>query len=183
MPTCCQICSKMQRRRCSGYSSRETDCRQKCRQSAEVTEKRPFSLSTENRFISRFSRGRWDRNRTCSLRFWSSPRCVHRCSRVSTDAEFSWLLSSSMSSCVRLCRCGLLSELLSTMKHVPVNSPRLPAYSYLKSTNDVVSEMLGHANIAITLDLYSHVLPDMQEQAAAAMEDILTRRGSERTSD
>ena len=69
------------------------------------------------------------------------------------------------------------------MKHVPVNSPRLPAYSYLKSTNDVVSEMLGHANIAITLDLYSHVLPDMQEQAAAAMEDILTRRGSERTSD
>jgi integrase len=45
----------------------------------------------------------------------------------------------------------------------------------------VVSEMLGHANIAITLDLYSHVLPDMQEQAAAAMEDILTRRRGERT--
>jgi integrase len=45
----------------------------------------------------------------------------------------------------------------------------------------VVSEMLGHANSAITLDLYSHVLPDMQEQAAAAMEDMLTRRRSERT--
>jgi integrase len=25
---------------------------------------------------------------------------------------------------------------------------------------------LGHANIAITLDTYSHVLPNMQEQAA-----------------
>jgi integrase len=25
----------------------------------------------------------------------------------------------------------------------------------------IVSEMLGHANIAITLDTYSHVLPDM----------------------
>jgi integrase len=47
----------------------------------------------------------------------------------------------------------------------------------------VVSEMLGHANIAITLDLYSHVLPDMQEQAAAAMEDILSRRRSERAGD
>jgi integrase len=47
----------------------------------------------------------------------------------------------------------------------------------------VVSEMLGHANIAITLDLYSHVTPDMQEQAAAAMEDILTRRRGERTSE
>ena len=31
----------------------------------------------------------------------------------------------------------------------------------------VVSERLGHASIAITLDTYSHVLPHMQEQAAA----------------
>ena len=30
----------------------------------------------------------------------------------------------------------------------------------------VVSERLGHANIAITLDTYSHVLPNMQEKAA-----------------
>jgi integrase len=33
----------------------------------------------------------------------------------------------------------------------------------------IVSEMLGHASIGITLDIYSHVLPDMQAQAAAAM--------------
>ena len=33
----------------------------------------------------------------------------------------------------------------------------------------IVSEMLGHASVAITLDLYSHVQPDMQRQAAAAM--------------
>src|SRR5215204_3690335 len=38
----------------------------------------------------------------------------------------------------------------------------------------VVSEMLGHATIAITLDTYSHVLPNMQESAAAALEDALT---------
>ncbi len=37
----------------------------------------------------------------------------------------------------------------------------------------VVSEMLGHANIAITLDTYSHVLPDMQEKAAEALEEAL----------
>ncbi len=30
----------------------------------------------------------------------------------------------------------------------------------------VVSERLGHANIGITLDIYSHVLPGMQEAAA-----------------
>src|SRR5215204_1218008 len=38
----------------------------------------------------------------------------------------------------------------------------------------VVSEMLGHATIAITLDTYSHVLPNMQNEAAVAMEDTLT---------
>ena len=38
----------------------------------------------------------------------------------------------------------------------------------------VVSEMLGHASIAITLDTYSHVLPNMQESAAAAMEEVLS---------
>ena len=38
----------------------------------------------------------------------------------------------------------------------------------------VVSEMLGHATIAITLDTYSHVLPNMQSEAARTMEDALT---------
>jgi integrase len=37
----------------------------------------------------------------------------------------------------------------------------------------VVSEMLGHASVAITLDVYSHVLPDMQAQAISAMEAVL----------
>jgi integrase len=36
-----------------------------------------------------------------------------------------------------------------------------------------VQELLGHANIAITLDTYSHVLPGMGNQTAAAMEDVL----------
>ena len=38
----------------------------------------------------------------------------------------------------------------------------------------IVSEMLGHATIAITLDTYSHVLPNMRDQAAQAMEDALS---------
>lgn len=38
----------------------------------------------------------------------------------------------------------------------------------------VVSEMLGHSKVAITLDVYSHVLPMMQEQAVKALDDILT---------
>jgi integrase len=38
----------------------------------------------------------------------------------------------------------------------------------------IVSEMLGHATIAITLDTYSHVLPNMQNEAAKALEDALS---------
>jgi integrase len=38
----------------------------------------------------------------------------------------------------------------------------------------VVSEMLGHSSISITLDIYSHLLPDMQEKAANALEEALS---------
>lgn len=38
----------------------------------------------------------------------------------------------------------------------------------------LVQEMLGHATISITLDLYSHVTPMMQERTASAMEEALT---------
>ena len=40
----------------------------------------------------------------------------------------------------------------------------------------VVSEQLGHASAAFTLDIYSHVLPHMQEEAAAKVEAVLTKR-------
>lgn len=37
----------------------------------------------------------------------------------------------------------------------------------------VVSERLGHASVALTLDVYSHVLPDMQQRAAERIEELL----------
>ncbi len=37
----------------------------------------------------------------------------------------------------------------------------------------IVSEMLGHANVSITLDIYSHVTPDMQQAAAQVMDSVL----------
>ena len=39
----------------------------------------------------------------------------------------------------------------------------------------IVSEMLGHSSIAITLDTYSHVIPGLGEAAARAIEDVLSR--------
>ena len=43
----------------------------------------------------------------------------------------------------------------------------------------VVSERLGHASAALTLDVYSHVLPDMQQQAAERLERILFQRNDQ----
>ena len=42
----------------------------------------------------------------------------------------------------------------------------------------VVSEMLGHSDIAVTLGLYGHVTPPMQQDAANAM-DMLFDTGEE----
>jgi len=39
----------------------------------------------------------------------------------------------------------------------------------------IVQELLGHATISITLDTYSHVLPNMQGEAVAAMESVLSK--------
>jgi len=42
----------------------------------------------------------------------------------------------------------------------------------------VVSERLGHSNVSITLDVYSHLLPGLQEAAAQAVDDALPVGGS-----
>lgn len=39
----------------------------------------------------------------------------------------------------------------------------------------IASERLGHSKVGITLDLYSHVLPGMQEDAAARIDEALRR--------
>ena len=39
----------------------------------------------------------------------------------------------------------------------------------------IVSERLGHSNIGITLDTYSHVLPRLQEAAALRFEEGLQK--------
>jgi integrase len=41
----------------------------------------------------------------------------------------------------------------------------------------VVSERLGHSTIVLTLDTYSHVLPTMQQQATARLENMLYNEG------
>jgi integrase len=42
----------------------------------------------------------------------------------------------------------------------------------------VVQERLGHATISVTMDVYSHVMPDMQRHAAAKLDALLTPQAS-----
>ena len=46
------------------------------------------------------------------------------------------------------------------------------------SATQAVSERLGHANIAITMDTYSHVLPGLDEQAAGQVARFILGAGS-----
>ncbi len=43
----------------------------------------------------------------------------------------------------------------------------------------IVRERLGHSSIGITLDVYSHVLPGMQEDAAQKIDTALRAAVSE----
>ena len=38
----------------------------------------------------------------------------------------------------------------------------------------IVQERLGHSDIALTLNTYSHVLPTLQNEAAAKLDELLT---------
>jgi integrase len=42
----------------------------------------------------------------------------------------------------------------------------------------IVQERLGHAQISVTLDTYSHVLPSMQREAAEKFDEILKPKNS-----
>ena len=41
----------------------------------------------------------------------------------------------------------------------------------------VVQEILGHSNIAITMDLYSHIFSEVKREAAATMDAVLWPSG------
>jgi integrase len=43
----------------------------------------------------------------------------------------------------------------------------------------IVSERLGHSNITITLNTYSHLLPGMQEEAATKMDELLNNAATD----
>ena len=52
------------------------------------------------------------------------------------------------------------------------HDPRIPVLRSCYSRG-IISERLGHSGIAITLDIYSHVLPGLQEEAARRFDEVM----------
>ena len=62
------------------------------------------------------------------------------------------------------------------MRYIKFHDLRHTCASLLLSNGThpkVVQELLGHSSIAVTLDTYSHMLPNMQEEAVKALDELL----------
>jgi len=46
-----------------------------------------------------------------------------------------------------------------------------------------LQERLGHSSIAITMDIYSHLMPNMQGEAAATVDGVMRAAINKRTDD
>jgi integrase len=70
----------------------------------------------------------------------------------------------------------LLIDNTGITRHIRVHDLRHTAASLALRNGihpKVVQEMLGHSTIAITLDIYSHLMPTMQDEAADKMGEFL----------
>lgn len=78
-----------------------------------------------------------------------------------------------------------VSEFLKEWK-VTLHGLRHSHASHMLASNihpKIVQERLGHSSIAITMDIYSHLMPNMQGGAAAAVDDAMRAAIKKRTDD
>jgi integrase len=68
------------------------------------------------------------------------------------------------------------------LPHMPIHDLRHTSATLLLGQGvhpKIVQERLGHSQISMTLDTYSHVLPSMQKAAAATLDELLTKPRNE----
>jgi integrase len=62
------------------------------------------------------------------------------------------------------------------LKRIKLHSTRHSHASHMLASNvhpKIVQERLGHSSIAITIDIYSHAMPNMQQDAVELVDDAL----------
>jgi integrase len=126
------------------------------------------------------------RGQTCLPKTDSSRRTI-KLSRVAAEAlrqhpqQCEWVFPTSRGTTINVNNLRYRSwKQLLERAHLPsgtrIHDLRHSAATLLLSKGvpiKVVSEMLGHSDVSITLSIYAHVLPDMQDSAAEAMDDSL----------
>jgi integrase len=126
------------------------------------------------------------RGQTCLPKTDSSRRTI-KLSTLATDAlrqhpqQCGWVFPTSRGTTINVNNLRYRSwKQLLERAHLPsgtrIHDLRHSAATLLLSKGvpiKVVSEMLGHSDVSITLAIYAHVLPDMQDSAAEAMDDSL----------
>jgi integrase len=127
--------------------------------------RRRIALAPETVEMLRAHRTRQEVERLRAGEVWQENDLVF-CTEAGTPLSATGALRSTFERVLR--RAGLPAIRFHDLRHT--------CASLLLSENvnpKVVGEMLGHATIAITLDIYGHVMPDMQEDAAATLADLL----------
>jgi hypothetical protein len=59
----------------------------------------------------------------------------------------------------------------------------MPAISGAQEASEGSPRTLGHSTIAIAMDIYSHLMPNMQQDAAAAVDGVLRAAIKKRNDD
>ena len=127
------------------------------------------------------------RGQSCLPKTDSSRRTV-KLSRLATEAlrqhsqQCEWVFPTSIGTTINVNNLRYRSwKRLLERAHLPsgtrIHDLRHSSATLLLSKGvpiKVVSEMLGHSDVSITLSIYAHVLPDMQDGAAEAMDDALS---------
>jgi integrase len=74
----------------------------------------------------------------------------------------------------RLIRLGAsIDQVQSVLGHARAQTTK-DIYAPEPNMSQVVQERLGHSQISLTLDTYSHVIPAMQAEAASKLDELLT---------
>jgi len=62
------------------------------------------------------------------------------------------------------------------MKGSQLEALLLVALLFVADVNPkVIQELLGHSKMSMTLEVYSHVLPSMQQEAAGKMDEVFKK--------
>lgn len=132
--------------------------------------RRRIALAPETVEVLRAHRARQVAERLQAGEVWEDNDLVF-CTTIGTPLSLHGMPRSAFKRIVK--RVGLPADMQQTLRFHDLRHTCATLALSANVNPKVVSEMLGHSTVGITLDIYSHVLPDMQEDAAMVLSLLL----------